>query len=150
MDLHDWVGVLRLPIEIVAACLAVMPSLLLLRAWSSLPDEVPVQFGIGGRPERSGARWQAWLIPLVALTVYGTFTQGTGAWNWMLGGQTKLPSAMNLMLLMRLPIGLLMTYITWGTIHVAHKEAEALNPPVLWVLILLILGPVILQAFMHH
>lgn len=149
MDLHGWVAVLRLPIEISAVCLAVMPSLLLLRAWSSLPDEVPVHFGMSGHPERLGPRWQAWIIPLVALIVYGAFSQASGAWHWMLGGQTELPSALDAVVLMRLPTGLLMSYITWGTIHVARKEAETLNPQILWILISLILGPVILKPFLR-
>ena len=147
---HGWVEILRLPIEVVAASLAIMPALLLLRAWSSLPEEIPVHFGLSGQPDRWGGRWQAWLIPLVALVIYGTFSQATGAWKWMLGSQTELPQIMQPMLLMRLPIGLLMTYITWGTNHVARKEAEALNAAVVWGLILLTLAPPVALAFTQH
>jgi hypothetical protein len=150
MDLHSWIAVLRLPIEIVAACLAVLPALLLLRAWSSLPEEIPAHFGISGRPDRWGGRWQAWIVPLVALVIYGAFSTATGAWNWLLGRQTELPHGIEPMLLMRVPIELLMTYITWGTIRVARKEAEGLSTPVLCGLILITIAPAIALPFTLH
>jgi len=91
MDLHGWIAVLRLPIEIVAACLAVAPALLLLRAWSSLPDEIPAHFGFSGRPDRWGGRWQAWIVPVVALVIYVAFSGAGGTWGWMLGRRSDRP-----------------------------------------------------------
>jgi hypothetical protein len=150
MDLHGWIAALRLPIEIVAACLAILPALLLLRAWSSLPDEVPAHFGFSGRPDRWGGRWQVWVIPVVALVIYGAFSTSSGTWGWLLGRQSELPRGMEPLLLMRLPIDLLMTYITWGTIRVALKEAEGLSTPVLLGLLLLTVAPVLLLAVAKH
>ena len=150
MDLHGWIAVLRLPIEIIAACLAVAPALLLLRAWGSLPDVVPSHFGFSGRPDRWGGRWQAWVVPVVALIIYGAFSVSCGTWGWLLGGQSELPRGMEPLLLMRLPIELLMTYITWGTIRVALKEAEGLSTPVLLGLVLLTVVPGPLLPFLRH
>ena len=150
MDLHDWVAVSRLPIEIVAACLAVMPSLLLLRAWNSLPDEIPVHFGFSGRPDRWGGRWQAWIVPCVALAIYGAFSTAGGTWGWMLGRRSELPRGIEPLLLIRMFVDLLMTYITWGSIRVARKEAEGLNLVVLLGLLLLTLAPAALLPRTHH
>jgi hypothetical protein len=150
MDLHSCIAVLRLPIEIVAACLAVLPALLLLRAWSSLPEEIPVHFGITGRPDRWGGRWQAWVVPLVALVIYGAFSIACGAWGWLLGRQSELPRGIEPLLLMRVPIELLMTYITWGTIRVALKEAEGLDWRLLFALLLLTIAPAVALPFAHH
>lgn len=150
MDLHGWVTVLRLPIEIVAACLAILPALLLLRAWGSLPEEIPAHFGITGRPDRWGGRWQAWGVPLVALVIYGTFSTACGAWSWLLGRPSELPHGIEPLLLMRVPIELLMTYITWGTIRVALKEAEGLDWRLLFTLLLLTLAPAAALPFTHH
>jgi hypothetical protein len=150
MDLHAWVAVLRLPIEIVAACVAVLPALLLLRAWSSLPDEIPVHFGFSGRPDRWGGRWQAWIVAIVALVIYGAFSVATGAWNWLLGRQAELPRGIEPLLLMRVPIELLMTYTTWGTIRVARKEAEGLDWRILFGLLLLTIAPAIALPFTLH
>jgi hypothetical protein len=150
MDLHAWVAVLRLPIEIVAACVAVLPALLLLRAWSSLPDEIPVHFGFSGRPDRWGGRWQAWVIPLVALVIYGAFSTATGTWGWLLGRRPELPRGIEPLLLIRMFVDLLMTYITWGSIRVAHKEAEGLDWRILCGLLLLTVAPAALLPFTQH
>ncbi len=148
MDLHGWVAVLRLPIEIAAACLAVLPALLLLRAWSSLPEEIPVHFGISGRPDRWGGRWQAWIVPFVTLVIYGAFSSACGSWGWLLGRRSELPHGIEPLLFMRVPIALLMTYTTWGTIRVAHKEAEGLSTPAMFGLILLTVAPAALIPLM--
>lgn len=148
MDLHGWLVVFRLPIEIIAPCLAVLPSLLLLRAWSSLPDEIPVHFGISGRPDRWGRRWQAWIVPCVALVIYGAFSSASGSWDWLLGRPSELPHGIEPLLLMRLPIGLLMTYVTWGTIRVARKETAGLSSVAMFGLILLTVTPAALIPFM--
>jgi hypothetical protein len=150
MDLHGWIAVLRLPIEIVAACLAVAPALLLLRAWSSLPDEIPAHFGFSGRPDRWGGRWQAWIVPVVALVIYVAFSGAGGTWGWMLGRRSDLPRGIEPLLLIRISVDLLMTYITWGTIRVARKEAEGLNTPVLLGLLLLTLAPAALLPLTMH
>lgn len=138
MDLHGWVAVLRLPIEIFAVGLAVMPSLLLLRAWSSLPEQMPVHFGSNGRPDRWGSGAQIWLIPFIALFIYGSFSHFGGAWKLILDSQAEMPRSVEPLLLLRLPIDLLMTYITWGTIRVARKQAQGLNTLVQVGLVLLI------------
>jgi hypothetical protein len=150
MDLHAWFVVLRLPIEIVAACLAVLPALLLLRAWNSLPDEIPVHFGFSGRPHNSASRYQAWIIPCVALVIYGAFSTAGGTWGWMLGGRTEVPRGLEPLLLIRMFVDLLMSYITWGSIRVARKEAEGQNTPVLFGLLLLSVAPGVLLAIAKH
>lgn len=141
MNLHGWVVLLRLPIEIAAACLAVTPALLLLRAWSSLPEEIPSHFGPSGRPDRWGARWQAWLLPLATIVVYGTFSLLSGAWSWLLDSQRELVPELELPVLMRLPIELLMTYMMWVVIRVARKEVDGLDLRIFYGLMLLWLTP---------
>ncbi len=150
MDLHGWFTVLRLPIEIVAACLAVMPSMLLLRAWNSLPDVIPVHFGFSGRPDNWGSRYQAWIIPCVALVIYGAFSTAGGTWSWMLGRHSELPHGIEPLLLIRMFVDLLMTYITWASIRVARKEADGLNSAVLCGLLLLSVAPAALLPFTQH
>ena len=150
MDFQGWISLLRLPIEIVAACLAVLPTLLLLRAWNALPDEIPVHFGFTGRPDRWGGRWQAWIVPLVALVIYLAFSLATGAWNWLLGRPAEMPPGLEPMVLLRLPIEALMTYITWGTVRVALKEAERLDWRILLAILLLTLAPAFALTGIRH
>jgi|GEM_PF-1076476 len=150
MDPHAWFAVLRLPIEIVAACLAVLPALLLLRAWGTLPGEVPVHFGATGRPDRWGGRWQTWILPAVALFIYGAFSGATGAWKWLLGRPGDPAPGTEPLLLIRILVELLLTYITWGTIRVARKEAEALDWRILWGLVLLTVAPAVLLPLLRR
>jgi hypothetical protein len=150
MDFLAWVTVLRLPIEIASAGLAIAPALLLLRAWSSLPSEIPVHFGFSGSPDRWGGRFQSWILPVVGLGLYVAFSSASGTWGWLLGGKVELPPSMAPLLLMRLPIGMLMTYITWGTIRVALKQAESLDWRILWSLVLLTVAPGPMLPFLLH
>jgi hypothetical protein len=80
--------------------------------------------------------------------MYGAFSHASGAWGWLLGRQAGVPLSMEPLLLMRLPINLLMTYITWGTIRVALKEAEALDWRILWGLVLLTVAPDPMMPFL--
>ena len=150
MDLHGWFVMLRLPIEIVAACLAILPTLLLLRAWNSLPDQIPVHFGFSGRPDNWGSRYQAWIIPGVALVIYGAFSTAGGTWGWMLGQHFELPRGIEPLLLIRIFVDLELTYITWGSIRVARNEADGLNTPVLLSLLLLSVAPAALLPYTLH
>jgi len=124
--------------------------LVLLRAWSSLPGEIPVHFGFTGRPDRWGGRWQAWIVPLVGLGIYCAFSVATGSWNWLLGRPAELPRGLEPMILLRLSIGALMTYITWGTVRVALKEAERLDWRILLGIIGLTAVPAIALAGIGH
>jgi hypothetical protein len=127
MDSHGWLAALRLPIEIAAAVLAVLPALLLLRAWNLLPDRIPVHFGFDGLPDRWGRRRQAWIGPALALVIYGVLSHASGAWGWPMDSQSGVPHGKAPMLLMRLPIGLIMIYATRSSIRVALKKVETFN-----------------------
>jgi hypothetical protein len=62
----------------------------------------------------------------------------------------RSPRGIEPLLLIRISVDLLMTYITWGTIRVARKEAEGLNTPVLLGLLLLTLAPAALLPLTMH
>jgi hypothetical protein len=136
----------RAPIEIIAALAAIAPLLIILRAWDTLPEEIPVHFGITGRPDRWGGRWQAWILPVVALGVYALFSFITGTWDWILGRQPAFPRGMELLLFMKPMTGLMLGYITLGMVRVARKEAERLNPWITFTLLALLLAPGIALA----
>jgi hypothetical protein len=137
----------RAPIEIIAALAAIAPLLIILRAWDTLPEEIPVHFGITGRPDRWGGRWQAWILPVVALGVYALFSFITGTWDWILGRQPAFPRGMELLLFMKPMTGLMLGYITLGMVRVARKEAERLNPWITLTLLALLIAPSIALAW---
>ena len=133
-------------LEIIAGVTCLLPLLIILRAWDTLPDEIPTHFGITGRPDRWGGRWQAWIVPFLALGFYLTFSFVTGTWDWVQGRQPALPRGMELMLFMKPMIGLMLAYATLTMVRVARKEAEGLNPWIMYGMVALLVAPGIALA----
>ena len=150
MDIQAWVVTLRWPIEIVSLAFALTPLLIMLRCWDTLPDEIPAHFGITGRPDRWGGKWQAWILPVLSIVMYAVFSTVSGTWSWLLHQTAVIPNRMEVMLLLKPGVGLLLSYVTWMTVRVARKEAESLNVLVLWALIAVSMGPVFLLAVNAH
>lgn len=138
--------VFRGPLEIIAVVACLLPLLIILRAWDTLPDEIPTHFGITGRPDRWGGRWQAWILPVVALGLYALFSFITGTWDWVLGRQPALPRGLELLLFMKPMTGLMLAYVSLGMVRVARKETERLNPWITYGLVALIIGLAVLAA----
>jgi hypothetical protein len=146
MNPLSWLLPFRWPLEIIAALAAVLPLLIILRAWDTLPEQIPVHFGITGRPDRWGGRWQAWILPVVALGMYAIFSFITGTWGWVLGRQPAFPRGMELMLFMKPMTGLMLGYVSLGMVRVARKEAERLNPWITYGLVALVIALAVVAA----
>lgn len=141
MDLLGLSVLLRWPLEIVSFGLALSPLLSVALAWASLPPSIPVHFGITGRPDRWRPRAQAWLLPVMALIVYGFMSQASGTWAWALQGRADLPAGAEIPLLIKPVIALLMACANAMLTRVARKQADALNGWLLWGLMILLLTP---------
>ena len=150
MDMHSWIVAFRWPLEILSLAFALAPLLIMLRSWDTLPDEIPAHFGITGKPDRWGGKWQAWAVPIISIGMYAVFSTISGTWQWLLGQPTGLPNGIQPLLLLKPGIGLLMTYVTWMTVRVARKEAEGLNPWILYGLVALMLAPVVGLGLTAH
>jgi hypothetical protein len=146
MNPLSWILSFRGPLEIIALVAGLLPLLIILRAWDTLPDEIPTHFGITGRPDRWGGRWQAWLLPFLSLGFYGLFSFLGGTWDWVLGKQSALPRGLELLVLMKPLTCLLMAYVSLTMVRVARKEAEGLNPWIMYGLVALMLAPGIALA----
>jgi hypothetical protein len=133
--------VFRGPLEIIAVVAAILPLLIVLRAWDTLPEVIPTHFGATGRPNRWGGRWQAWILPVLALICYGVFSFITGTWDWVLGRQPALRRGLELMLFMKPMIGLMLAYTSLTTVRVARKEAEGMNPWIMFGMVALLVAP---------
>ena len=133
----------RGPLEIIALIAAVLPFLIILRAWDTLPEEVPTHFGVTGRPDRWGPRWQAWILPVVSIVVYGVMSVTTGIWSWVLGRESELPHGLEMFVIMKPMACVLMAYISHVTVRVARKEIERLNPWIMFGLVTIMVVPAI-------
>lgn len=146
----SWIPALRRPLEIIALVAAILPLLIVLRAWDTLPEQIPAHFGITGRPDRWGGRWQAWLLPVVSLAVYVFLSVMSGTWGWLMGhgSPSMRGEALALLLWIKLMEGLVFTYIVSMTVRIARQEAERLNGWVIGALIILTGAPPALLAIL--
>jgi Protein of unknown function (DUF1648) len=147
MDLSRWIFLLRWPLEIVSFGLALAPLLSVLVAWASLPAHIPVHFGSTGGTDCRGGRAQAWILPVMALVVYGFMSEASGTWAWALHGRTDLPAGAEILLILKPAIALLMVYANQMLILAARKQAEALNGWLLCGLMMLLIAPPFALSF---
>jgi hypothetical protein len=150
MNPLSWILAFRWPLEIIALIAAVLPMLIILRAWDTLPEEIPMHFGITGRPDRWGGRWQAWILPFVSLAVYVFLSVMSGTWGWLMGrvSPSMQGEALALPLWIKLMEGLVFSYIVSMTVRIARHEAERLNGWVIGALIVLTGAPPGLMAIL--
>ena len=133
--------VLRGLLEICALFTTLLPALIVLRVWNSLPDEIPVKFHLSGYPGLWGSRARIWIGPAVCAGGYALFSVCTGTWGWLMGSPAGalLPAAWTAVLTVEKPlIGLLTGYLVSMTARIARREAEAVNPWLYCASILLI------------
>jgi len=150
MNPLSWILALRWLLEVVALSAGILPLLIVLRAWDTLPEQIPAHFGITGRPDRWGGRWQAWLLPGVSLVVYVFLSVISGTWAWLMGhGSPSMQGeALALLLWIKLMEGLVFSYIVSMTVRIARQEAERLNGWVIVALIVLTGAPPTLLAIL--
>ena len=96
MDLMGLIAILRWPLEIVAFA-----------------------------PDRWGSRARVWILPALALVVYGFMNQVSGTWAWAFLGNMELPAGAEFPLLFKAVIGLLMAYSNAMLIRVFRSQEEA-------------------------
>lgn len=107
--------------------------------YARLPDEIPVHFGLTGRPDRWGPRRMIWLVPAVSAAMYLMFAV-----------VQRLPGPSLTKLLMHLlqieTLGLFVS-ISWSQIQVALGRATRLVPA-FWILFALVVVTVPLFALL--
>ena len=150
MSPSSWFDLLRLPLELVALIAAFAPFLIVIQSWGSLPELVPTHFGISGRPDRWGRRWQIWILPVLAPVMYTVFSVTTHTLPWS-GLDSHLPeSLLRAMVPLKALICLELSYVSWMTVRVARKQAERLNSFLLLGMILLSIAPVLFAVLTEH
>lgn len=141
MDIGFWIVLARGPLEIIAFGLAIIPAAMVSLAWRSLPRQVPVRFGITGRPDRWGGRGQAWILPVLALIVYALMSTVTGTWAWMMDSSARVPDGTEILLVIKPVIAYLMIRATGMLIRIARDDQESLSYWLLWGLMAILVAP---------
>ncbi|MBS1790416.1 MAG: DUF1648 domain-containing protein [Acidobacteria bacterium] len=106
-------------------------------SYPSLPETIPVHFGISGEPDNWGGRWMIFLLPTIASLIVALdlflFTR--------LEGTPKMAPAMKLPLhLMILELTALFAFITWRMSEVAFERAKSLGVRVLLLIVMAMVG----------
>jgi len=141
MELQSLISDLRWPLEILALAFAVAPLLILLWAYDSLPERIPMHFGITGRADRWDSKSQAWIIPLIAILMYAGLSVITGTWPFLQGLSVPVPDSLQPLVAMKPGILMLFTYVIRMMVRIARGQAERLHPLALYGLLLFSLAP---------
>jgi hypothetical protein len=150
MDFASTLALLRWPLETLALLAAVAPFLIVVQAWGSLPQQVPTHFGITGRPDRWGGRWQIWILPVLAPVMYCVFTFATHPQVWLAGAHPTPEPMQRAFVPLKALICLTLSYVSWMSVRVARKQAERLNNFIPLGLILLSIAPVLFTVLTEH
>jgi len=114
--------------------------------WGYLPREVPVHYGITGRPDRWGARFTLVALPVIALGVYIMISIQSRSLDLLLAsdalGESQDAGVMQA-LMIKACLGWMMFLILRSTEKIANKQAERLNPVVLLLLLAIVLPPLV-------
>src|SRR5262245_30336931 len=97
-----------------------------LSVYPSLPERVPVHFGVTGEADRWGGRWMIFLMPLVGAAVIAF---GYWLFEYLSPGSPRpIPPVLRMPLhLLPLILGGIFTYITWRMSEVAFGRARGLG-----------------------
>jgi hypothetical protein len=147
MDWANLISLLRYPLEILAAGLAVAPALIVWQARGYSPDPMPDPYGIL-RPSsrRGGGRRRPWILPLLALIVYGAMSEATGTLAWVADRTATIPNGAEILLAFKPCVALLMVSVTLMVTHADRREDESLGGMLLVGLLILLVAPPLAMA----
>lgn len=137
---------LRWPLEMLSLLgLAALIGLVAVN-WSTLPAEVPMHFGITGKPDRYGRRWQLLILPVVAIVAFVGMSIGAGTYAWLSGAAGEKPFEAFILVWTKAVMMAMLCYCVWTIVRVARKQAERMNMFVMFGLVGLMLAPLLARA----
>jgi uncharacterized membrane protein len=137
---------LRWPLEMLSLLgLAALLGLVAVN-WSTLPDELPMHFGINGKPDRYGSRWQLLILPVVGIATFAGMSVGAGTLDWVVGTAPEKPLEAFMLVWTKTVVMALMCYCVWTIIRVARKQAEGMNIFVMFGMVGLMMLPLLVRA----
>jgi uncharacterized membrane protein len=121
----DLMGMIGLIVSFVIAILA----------WSSLPEIIPVHFGLNGQADGWGNKAIFWIFPFLNLVVFGSFTwlrRYPHTFNYPVritaqNAQIQYQIAINLLNWLKTEFVWLFVYIEWQIINSSRLNNPALN-----------------------
>ncbi|MFY4776788.1 DUF1648 domain-containing protein [Metabacillus sp. RGM 3146] len=114
--------------------------------WHSLPKEIPVHFGINGKPDSWGQTGMIWVLPVIGLLLSIVFTAleaFPNIYNFPVpitesNAEKQYNNARMLLCLLKTEISLFFVYETWQSAQIAYGAKHSLglwNIPVLFIVV---------------
>jgi uncharacterized membrane protein len=110
--------------------------LLVVEAWSGLPERIPSHFGLTGEADRWGSRLTILLLPLISLGL-NSICLFIAKRHWLHNVPWRLTAensaavyraSRSLLLQLAAVISSFLTWTTWRTILTAHEQATGVGP----------------------
>lgn len=137
---------LRWPLELLSLLgLAALIGLIAVN-WSTLPEELPMHFGITGKPDRYGRRGQLLILPVVGIAAFIGMSVGAGTQAWLAGEAAEKPFEAFILVWTKAVMMAMLCYCIWTIIRVARKQAEGMNMFVMFGSVGLMLLPLLVRA----
>ncbi|HEY9062074.1 MAG TPA: DUF1648 domain-containing protein [Pseudobacteroides sp.] len=119
--------------------------------WMSLPDRIPIHFGISGSPDSWGDKIKLIYIPIVMIFIYVMLTlvaRFPHTFNYLVeitqdNAKFQYQNARKMILWLKAEIIIVFGYIEWITILVAHNRKPGMDVWFLPVFLILLFGTVI-------
>lgn len=116
-----------------------------LNLWSRLPARIAAHFGFTGKPDRWGARWEAAILPIMAVGLQGLY-----CWIMFFAPISPSPHAELERAFLRLTIGItgaetqiMLALIQRAALRVSLGEDQRINPWVLYGLLGLLVASIV-------
>lgn len=135
------------PLELLSLLALIVPVILLLRVWGSLPETVPVHFDAAGRPDRFGPKGTLWILHWVSLCLWLMLTAVQAVPLRSLNLPVKVTPeneahvervAARALSAFKFVLVLLLALIAQQTLQAAQSHTASLS---VWVILLATLGP---------
>lgn len=119
-------------------------------AWSGLPDEIPIHFGVSGDPDNWGGRGMIWFLPVLGLAMWAGMTVLTRfphAYNypWVITRENAADLyrlSRSMVIWINTEVTLLFAFIQWGTLRTAAGDADGLGVLIVPVSIIGVFGTI--------
>jgi hypothetical protein len=132
---------LRWPLEALSLLCLIGVGLYAGTQWRSLPDRVPMHFGITGQPDRYGRRWTFFILPATSLVMYLTLSIPGETMGLLSGESASDPASVFIMVWIKTVSMFLMGFCVWTIVRVAKGQARKMNVFVILLSVVLMMLP---------
>jgi len=141
---------IEISLEVLAAVGVMLGTLIIAQAWPTIPNTIPIHFGISGKPDDWGSKEILWLFPLLCLVMDVGFlflSRYPHEFNYphpitLENAPRQYQLARLLLAWLKTEVIWLFAFIDWQIIQAASGTITTLNMGLFLVMVLVIFGTV--------